>query len=317
MDDDRNHTIIWLFFSLGNNLCLELRILGHFHSTPEWKRHSWNTGYPTFWANCINSLRVLHSLTENQLQLTQPQQTSAQQQMGALDILKVTVMEKVIQCGVILIVFFSNRIISAHWRKWMSQTWTSQSQNGSCWGPNGKRCPASSHEEDECWTSVGQCSVGAKHHHHNSRWWWHLKYCLQITWKCGGFFAYKVFSLQKKVCEPNSEIIIKHCNFSQPILNWNDFGTISLYCTLFIYKGKIISSTFNIIKGNVTFKMFSEKWMVQQWKKVPGYITESMYHASLTRCTSFSNVLLFDCCQKIPIQEVTFALWWYRWDPLE
>lgn len=141
----------------------------------------------------------------------------------------------------ILIALFSNPIISAYWRKWMSQTGTSQSQNGSCWGPNGKRCPASSHEEDECWSSVGQCSVGAKHHHHNCRWWWHLKYCLQITWKCGGFFAYKVFSLQKKKClwtRYYSEIIIKHCNFFQPILNWNDFGKVSLYCTLLIYWGE-------------------------------------------------------------------------------
>lgn len=32
MDDDGTHTWIWLFFSLGKNVFLELRILGYFHS---------------------------------------------------------------------------------------------------------------------------------------------------------------------------------------------------------------------------------------------------------------------------------------------
>lgn len=163
-------------------------------------------------------------------------------------------------------------IVSAYWRKWMSQTGTSQSQNGSCWDPNGKRCSASSYKEDECWSSVGECSVGAVHHQQNCRWWWHLKYCLLNCWKTqlGFFVTDKVFSLQTKCLWTSyySEIIIKHCNFFQSILNWNNFGKISLYCTLIYWRQKIISSTFNIIKGDVLFKMFPEKWTAQQWKNV-------------------------------------------------
>lgn len=160
----------------------------------------------------------------------------------------------------------------------MSQTGTSQSQNGSCWDPNGKRCSASSYKEDECWSSVGEFSAGARHHQQNCRWWWHLKYCVNC-WKTqlGFFFSQTKFShYEQNVCELVTILKLSlPCNFFQPILNWNDFGKISLYCILLIYwRQKIISSSFNIIKGDVIFKMFSEKWMAQQWKNMPWCITE-------------------------------------------
>lgn len=169
----------------------------------------------------------------------------------------------------IWITLFSNPIISAYWRKWMSQTGTSQSQNGPCWGPNGKRCPASSSKEDECRSSVGQCSVCARHHQQNFRWWLHLKYCLWISGRHGFcvwfFFFPKVFSLRTKCLWTSyySETIIEHCNFFQTILNWNDFGKISLYCTLLIYwRKKSYHLLLILLKEMLFLKCFLESgWL--------------------------------------------------------